>query len=82
VSHAQPGDAPGEVGKAILDLGAGKGGGEFSIEALGGDLCEAIDGDPWEVKELNQEAGKVPVDCWDILGMEASAQSRQTRPQA
>jgi hypothetical protein len=34
VGHPQPGDSPGEVGEAVLDLGPTEGGGELSVEAL------------------------------------------------
>ncbi len=42
VRHAQPGNLPGEVGEAVLDLGPGEGGGELYVEALGGHIGEAV----------------------------------------
>ncbi len=54
----------------VLHLGMGEGGSALCIQGLAGDLPSALDSAVWEIKDLNNEAGEIPIHREVILGME------------
>jgi hypothetical protein len=70
IGRPAPGNLPGEVRRVVLHLGMGAGGSEPCIHGLAGDLPNALDPAVWEIKDLNNEAGEIPIHREVVLGME------------